>query len=377
MVQLVGSKSKEMESLHRELEMAKAEKAKYENLLNQSLERERKFRQALEKETELKEEYQELCKRNEELLSARSITEQQTNPLENKFFINKMTFLRQTIRQFAHRYFSSWAPKAKLSPVSVQEMAVLLNLEPFAVLCSSPSAIVRAYIWRFLARKVFGRFVWVEPSEAMYELTEYLRPPKSSASAPGRNSQQQFDLWKAKTSTLLQTTRGTRQDKTGDMAQSDSINQLMNTLVGLAGSSVRRIELIKPVNMIWAYAVEFDMLMHTQDSGMELYYGGNLSSPMKTDDSIMEMDSEGEVLPNGIPISLVFEPALRRMGDSGLGQEVYLLKMVVACHVKESDTQKEGLKQEPTSKGLGELKRTGSHWGSVKRLMKRSSSNAR
>ena len=174
MVQLVGSKSKEMESLHRELEMAKAEKAKYENLLNQSLERERKFRQALEKETELKEECQELCKRNEELLSARSITEQQTNPLENKFFINKMKFLRQTIRQFAHRYFSSWAPKAKLSPVSVQEMAVLLNLEPFAVLDSSPSAIVRAYIWRFLARKVFGRFVWVEPSEAMYELTEYL-----------------------------------------------------------------------------------------------------------------------------------------------------------------------------------------------------------
>lgn len=161
------------------------------------------------------------------------------------------------------------------------------------------------------------------------------------------------------------------------MAQSDSINQLMNTLVGLAGSSVRRMELIKPVNMIWAYAVEFDMLIHTQESGMELYYGGNPSSPMKTDDSIMELDSKSEALPNGAPVSLVFEPALRRMGDSGLGREVYLLKMVVACHVKELDTRKEELKQGQTSKGLGELKRTGSHWGSVKRLMKRPSSNGR
>ncbi|RBR24531.1 uncharacterized protein FIESC28_02727 [Fusarium coffeatum] len=376
MVELGGSKSEEMENLRRELEITKAEKAKYENLLNQSLERERKFRQALEKETDLKEEYQELYKRNEELLSARSITEQQTNSLDNKFFIDKMTFLRQDIRHFAHQYFSSWAPKAKLSPVSVQEMAGLLNLEPFAVLGSNPSATVRAYIWRLLARKVFGRFVWAEPSEAMHELTEYLRPSKSSASAPERDRQRQFDLWKAKTSTLLQTTRGTREDKTGDMAQSDSINQLMNTLVGLVGSGVRRIELIKPVNMIWAYAVEFDMLMHTQDSGLELYYGGNLSSPTKTDDSIMELDSESEALPNGAPVSLVFEPALRRMDDSGLGQEVYLLKMVVTCHVKESDTQKEGLKQGQT-KGLGELKRTGSHWGSVKRLMKRPSSNGR
>ena len=174
MVELGGSKSEEMESLRRELEIAKAEKAKYENLLNQSLERERKFRQALEKETELKEEYQELCKQNEALLNTHSITEQQTNSLNDKLFINKMTSLRQNIKHFAYQYFSSWAPKAKLSPVSVQEMARLLNLEPFAVLGSKPSAIVRAYIWRFLARKVFGRFVWAEPSVAMHELTEYL-----------------------------------------------------------------------------------------------------------------------------------------------------------------------------------------------------------
>jgi len=180
MVELDGSRSEDMESLHRELEIAKAEKAKYEDLLNQSLERELKFRQALEEETELREEYQELCKRNEALLSAHSIPERQTKPLDNKFFINKMELLRQNIRQLTYQYFNSWAPKTKLSPVSVQEIARLLNLEPFAVLGSKPSAIVRAYIWRFLARKVFGRFVWVEPSEAMHELTEYLSTYRES-----------------------------------------------------------------------------------------------------------------------------------------------------------------------------------------------------
>lgn len=174
MIERGGRRSQEMESLHRELEIAKAEKAKYENLLNQSLEREREFRQALEKETELKEEYQELCKRNEKLLSAHSVTERQIKPLDDKFFIEKITFLRQNIRHFACQYFNSWAPKTKLSPTSVQEVARILNLEPFAVLGSTPSAIVRAYIWRFLARKAFGRFVWVEPSEAMQKLTEYL-----------------------------------------------------------------------------------------------------------------------------------------------------------------------------------------------------------
>ncbi|KAH7174855.1 uncharacterized protein B0J16DRAFT_418286 [Fusarium flagelliforme] len=380
MAELDSSRSEEMESLHRELEIAKAEKAKYEDLLNQSLERERKFRQALEQETELKEEYQELCKRNEALLNAHSITERKIKHLDDKFFIDKIIFLRQNIRHFAYQYFNSWVPKAKLSPASVQDMARILNLEPFAVMGSNPSAVVRAYIWRFLARKVFGRFVWAKPSEAMHELTEYLRSSQSSTSTADRDSRRQFDLWKAKTSTLLQTTRGTREDKTGNMAQSDSINQLMNTLAGLFGVGVRRIELIKPVNMIWAHAVEFDMLMHTQSSGIELYYGGNLSSAIEIDGSIMEVEPEGSVLLGGAPVNLVFEPALRRMGDSDgneSGQEVYLLKMVVACHVEELVTRKDGLKQGQTSKSLGELKRTGSHWGSVKRLMKRPSSNAR
>ncbi|RFN54354.1 hypothetical protein FIE12Z_1480 [Fusarium flagelliforme] len=380
MAELDSSRSEEMESLHRELKIAKAEKAKYEDLLNQSLERERKFRQALEKETELKEEYQELCKRNEVLLNAYSITERKIKHLDDKFFIDKIIFLRQNIRHFAHQYFNSWVPKAKLSPASVQEIARILNLEPFAVMSSNHSAVVRAYIWRFLAQKVFGRFVWAEPSQVMHELTEYLKSSLSPNSTQDCDGRRQSELWKAKTSTLLQSTRGTREDKTGNMAQSDSINQLMNTLVGLVGGGVRRIELIKPVNMIWAYAVEFDMLMHTQDSGMELYYGGNLPSPMRSEGNIMEVDSEGAVLPSGAPVSLVSEPALRRMGGSdgnGLGQEIYLLKMVVACHVEELNTKKEGLKQGQSSKGLGELKRTGSHWGSVKRLMKRPSSNGR
>ncbi|KAJ4128917.1 hypothetical protein NW768_007441 [Fusarium equiseti] len=380
MVELDGSRSEEMDSLHQELEITKAEKAKYENLLNQSLEREHKFRQALEKETALREEYQELCKRNEELLNAHSLTERRAKPLDDKFFIDKMTFLRQSITNFASQYCNNWVRKDKLLPVSVQEMARILDSEPFAVIGSKPSAVVRAYIWKFLARKVFGKFVWAEPSEAMHELTEYLRPSKSSAYAPEQDSQRPFDLWKAKTSKLLQTTRGTREDKTGNMAQSDSINQLINTLVGIVGGGVKRIELIKPVNMIWAYAVEFDVLIHTQDSGMDLYYGDNLSSPMKMDGRIMEVESEEPVHLGGAPVSLVYEPALRRMGDSdgnGLGQEVYLLKMVVTCHVEKLDAQTRELKQGQPSKGLGELKRTGSHWGSVKRLMKRPSSNGR
>jgi len=154
----------------------------------------------------------------------------------------------------------------------------------------------------------------------------------------------------------------------------------MNTLAGLVGAGVGRIELIKPVNMIWAYAVEFDMYMHTQSSGIELYYGGNLSSAMEIDSSIMEVEPERPVLLGGAPVPLVFEPALRRMGDTygdELGQGVYLLKMVVACHVEEMGTERDVLRQGETSKDLGELRRTRSHWGSVKRLIKRPGSDGR
>jgi hypothetical protein len=152
-----------MDSLHQELEDARAEKTKYEGLLNQSLDRERMLTLELEK-------CQNLHHQN-----GHAVARDALRPPPDKLFVGKLSFLRQNIREFASQYFNSWLPSAKISSNSVQEIAGTLNVEPFALFrTSNPSLVTRAYIWAFLARKVFGRFIWAGPSESMYELSEYL-----------------------------------------------------------------------------------------------------------------------------------------------------------------------------------------------------------
>jgi hypothetical protein len=107
--------------------------------------------------------------------------------------------------------------------------------------------------------------------------------------------------------------------------------------------------------------------MHTKALGIELYYGGDLPSPMRIDGTKMELPGEIQ-MPGGSTVSLILEPALRRMGHpsgSYLASEVYLLKMTVTCDDDDLDTQVKA--PETEKKILGRSKTIGRRWGFMKR----------
>ncbi|RFN54385.1 hypothetical protein FIE12Z_1512 [Fusarium flagelliforme] len=276
-----------MEGLHRELEDARAEKAKYERLLNQSLERERRLIIALEK-------CQNLHGQNGD-----AVDQDALRPPPDKLFVDKLLFLRQNIREFTYQYFNSWLPSAKISSNSIQEIARILNMEPFAL----------------------------------------FRTPNPS---------------------------GTRENKRSNAAQSSKINRPINTLAGVT-ATVKRIELLRAVNTIWAYTVEFSILMHTQGQGFELYYGSDLPSSIQIDDNSMEVP--GHIgTPSGSTVNLIMEPTLRRAGESEGGyvsQAVYLVKLAFTCETECWNAQDKIQMEKKTAPGPSRI--TGTRWRFMKR----------
>ncbi|KAM0346551.1 hypothetical protein ACHAPY_011633 [Fusarium culmorum] len=331
--------SDELNGLHRALKDSRADNTKYKDLLHQSQEREQELNQALDEEVASKEEFRNLWKQNAADLNAHLVNDRGFKPLDDKVFIDKVSLLRRDIRDFAYQYFGSWPPDIKPSSQSIKEVTKMLELESSSIFrMFALSSVIRAYMWIFLAKKVFNRFVWAEHSEAIYELTEFLRPMELPHSAEEREGRRQFELWKARTSTLLQTTKGTWDDKKRNMTQGKNIDQLINTLAGLVPNGVRKKELSEAVNMIWADAVGLDMVMNTQPSGLDLYYGRDIQSPMQIQDDLMEIEPDRAELASGSSVSLVLEPALRRTGDHDgnfLAQRVILLKMLVSCDTEE------------------------------------------
>lgn len=109
------------------------------------------------------------------------------------------------------------------------------------------------------------------------------------------------------------------------------------------------------------------MLMHTHAPEFELYYGSDLPSPIQIDSTKMEVSGDIQ-MPGGSTVSLIVEPALRRIGypaGSYLASEIYLLKMTVTCDAEYFATQ---MKAPETEKRiLGRSKTIGRRWGFMKR----------
>ncbi|KAF7552714.1 hypothetical protein G7Z17_g4126 [Cylindrodendrum hubeiense] len=342
--------SDKLYKLQQALNTEKAKTTENKHLLEQSARRENQLRQALDAtevntnhyrvrleqsdmkiqelseeldaEEDAKEEFKQLWKKNAAEFNIRMVNDRGFKPLDDKAFIDKVSLLRRNIRDFAYQHFNNWPIESRHSSRSVEDIAEVLDLQPSALSREFKlSSIVRAYIWAVLDYQVFTRnLVQVDQQERMH----------------------QFELWKARTSTLLQSTNASRGHKKWNGSQDKKICDIADYLSDLLPVTTKRKDINEAISMIWNDAVGLDMIMNTQASGLILSYGHTHSKPLRLDDDRMQVESERALIPNKSRVTLVLAPALVRKGDidgKPLAQEVYLLKMLVSCDNKHSRTQ--------------------------------------
>ncbi|EWG54155.1 hypothetical protein FVEG_17261 [Fusarium verticillioides 7600] len=345
---LLGQSRKKVQELNQVLSHSTAKVEESKGLLNKSHEREDKLNIALDQTTAEAEEYKALWKQSAADLNSHLVNDRGFKPFDDRFFIEKVMLLRRNIRDFAYQYYDDWPADIKHYSNPISEMADMLDLDPNCMCRDfNPSSIVRGYIWGFLDNHVFGRFIWAKNPPAMRELLDSLKPSKESSPANHKEKVRQIDLWKARTSVLLQDPLNPHGGSKRKESQQESFNELTNNLIGLLPPNAKTKDLSEQVSSIWDDAVRLDMDMNTQASGLQLYYRHHERKPMAFDNTKMEVEQERDGSPSSDIVTCILAPALRRRGEADgtrLAERAYLLKMLVLCQARDERTQ--GQKQE-------------------------------
>ncbi|OBS23304.1 hypothetical protein FPOA_03853 [Fusarium poae] len=279
------------------------------------------------------EEYKALWKQNASDLNSHLVNDRGFKSLDDKFFIDEVTLLRRNIRDFAYQYYDNWPEAVKVNPV--RDIADMLDLDWNHMLRDfSPSFVVRAYIWAFLGHYVFSRFVWAGNPPAMRDLFDSLKPSPDLSQAERNERNRQIDLWKARTSTLLQDPLSLHQNIKHKEVQERIFKELTNYLIILLPPNVKTKDVGKQVEAIWNDAISLDMAMNTQASGLYLYYARRKEKPMRFESAKMEEELEGDGSPSSDTVTCILAPSLRRAGEvdgTPLAEPACLLKMLVSC----------------------------------------------
>jgi uncharacterized protein YukE len=164
---------KQLHDLHQTLNAEVSKNKEYQDLLSQSNKKMDELNQFLSEAEDEVEEYKALWKQSASELNSHLVNDRGFKSIDDKFFIDEITLLRRNIRDFAYQYYDDWPVGNKVGPVN--DIANILDLNRDRMLRDiSPSFAIRAYIWDFLGRHVFSRFIWAGNPPAMQELFDSL-----------------------------------------------------------------------------------------------------------------------------------------------------------------------------------------------------------
>ncbi|XEV04388.1 hypothetical protein FSHL1_009675 [Fusarium sambucinum] len=282
---------KQLHDLHQNLAAEVSKNEQYRDLLIENKMIADELNQSLSDTRHEVEEYKALWKQSASDLNSHLVNDRGFKSLDDKFFVDEVTLLRRNIRDFSYQYYDNWPADIKTSSNSVREIA---------------------------------------------------KPSLDLSQEEHEERNRQIDLWRARTSTLLQDPLSLRQSNKHRESQEKSFKELTNHLVVLLPPNVKTRDLSEQVSAIWAGAVRLDMVMNTQASGLHLYYRHRKDRPLKFDSAKMEEESEGDDSQTSEIVTCVLAPALGRRGEADgtrLAERAYLLKMLVSCQSGDKRTR--------------------------------------
>ncbi|KAI1407356.1 hypothetical protein F5Y13DRAFT_131161 [Hypoxylon sp. FL1857] len=274
--------------------------------------------------------------------------------LDDQELIQKVSQLRFNIRNFILAHFES------SHPTSIKDSRACLNyilkfrpnnmgsFEEFEYWMQIPprrTLVLRAFLWAFLQRDIFGEFRWAgkDVAGAFYYMRRALGSFLGDASVGTPDEIQvrrKFHTWKANTTTLVAEWMKLDQQEGRKEREEFAINKAKEICGYLAAFSASRDkELVSGMSSIIAEALDLDLLLSKQVASVQWWYGTGEEAQQFDPGS---MDLEGEV---GDRVRLYLAPAVLKQGKSN-GENFdttnLLLKMQVVCQPIDALVQLEG-----------------------------------
>ncbi|KAG8671030.1 hypothetical protein FPOAC1_004267 [Fusarium poae] len=288
---------KQLHDLHQTLNAEVSKNKEYQDLLSQSNKKMDELNQFLSEAEDEVEEYKALWKQSASELNSHLVNDRGFKSIDDKFFIDEITLLRRNIRDFAYQYYDDWPVGNKVGPVN--DIANILDLNRD-------------------------------------------RPPLDVTQAEHEERNRQIDLWRARTSTLLQDPLSRPQSNEQKASQEKLFRELKSRLINLLPPNVKSKDVGKQVEAIWNDSISLDMALNTQASGLHLYYARRRERPMKFESATMEEELEGDGSPSSDTVTCILAPSLRRSGESDgtpLAKPACLVKMLVSCQAGDTRTR--------------------------------------
>ncbi|KAI0835834.1 hypothetical protein F5Y06DRAFT_119873 [Hypoxylon sp. FL0890] len=281
--------------------------------------------------------------------------------LDDQELIQKVSQLRFNIRNFVLQHFESGQPlsmkdsRACLNNILRYYPNILGSFEEFEYWMQIPprrTMVIRAFLWAFLQRDIFGEFRWAGKDVAgtFYHMRKALGSFLGAASGGTPDeiqAQRKFHTWKANTTTLVAEWMKLDHQEGRKEREEFSIEKAKEICSYLAAFSTSKDkELASRIADIIIEALDLDLLLSKQAACVQWWYGAGQETQRFDPES---MDLEGEV---GDHVYLYLAPAVLKQGKSNgesFDRTNLLLKMQVVCQPIEALVQP-GVDQGPDAR---------------------------
>ncbi|KAL5341309.1 hypothetical protein BJX70DRAFT_396028 [Aspergillus crustosus] len=264
------------------------------------------------------------------------------NPLTDEELTQKVKQLRLAIRDFTVVHFEQDIRDPRHFQSSVKFIRTYLKvprstLEPYFQSGPTRAILLKAFMWAYLDREIFGQFRWApkKPAKAITVIRDFLEPLREHESDEIPQAQRRLQDWVASTSALVLDVLNLEErasDHRRDLLKDES-RFLAKYLTPLSLSKISVFE-----------DDLCDILNRSLDLDEEI--GKHLASftwsypraelPCRFDSTIMELGNSHEQVTKSHEVQLVLAPGLDKRGKSSgdrFDQVNPLLKMEVTCEV--------------------------------------------